>query len=116
MVFIKELGDKKYVFDNLKSMRNVVKISVDNEILTINYNWLIDSQYTEGNILSDSQEYQKLKEILSLGLYSKAPCGGFINFFKIKGSQKNNYVLFSGVNEVSNSHYIVTLHKLYKLI
>jgi hypothetical protein len=111
MIVIKEYNSNELMFDNVERTSNIKKININGETIEINYNSIIDTQFTGGNT---GQKFEQLKEILNLGIYSKAPCGGFINFYKISGSSGNDYIIYSGVNEVSNSHYIITIHKILK--
>ncbi len=63
---------------------------------------MINSQFSGGNI---NDKIDCFKKILHLGIYSNAHCGGFLNFYKLKGNKNNEYVIFYGVNEISISHY-----------
>lgn len=111
MIVVKEFKNDEYIYDNILNSNDltIVNIVVNGENIIFDYKWLIDTQFTAGNI---GLELDALKNKLELGLFAKAPCGGFINFYKTQGSKGNYYVIFSGVNEVSNSHYIVTIHKI----
>lgn len=111
MQIVKEFWENELVYDNVKVMSVIQSTDVDNEIISINYNDIIDTQFTGGNV---GQKFEQLKMYLNLGLYSKAPCGGFVNFFKVTGSKGNDFIVYSGINEVSNSHYIVIIHKILK--
>jgi len=103
MTIIKEYLNDELVFENIKSNSNKVSLRIDGEVIIIDFNEIINTQFSGGNI---NQEYQILKEQLNLGIYSKSPCGGFVNFFSVKGTNNKKYILYSGVNEISNSHYI----------
>lgn len=109
MKIIKEYPNSEFVFDNAKSKSSKVKIDIGSEVIQVDYNLIIDTQFSGGNM---GQEFEELKAFLNLGMYSKSPCGGFVNFSLQEGSKGGKYILFSGVNEVSNSHYIVTIHKV----
>ncbi len=109
MKVICEYLKNEFVFDSTKSNSNKVKININCEIIDIDYNSIINTQFSGGNI---KDEFEDLKSFLNLGIYSKSPCGGFINFYSITGSCGGKYILFSGVKEASNSHYIVTIHKI----
>ncbi len=111
MQTIREYRNGEFIFDNTAANYSVEKIKLDGETITVDYNLIIDTQFSGGNT---GQEFEHLKAFLDLGTYSKAPCGGFVNFYAITGDRGNNYILFSGINEVSNSHYIVTIHKIVK--
>ncbi len=111
---IKNLEIGKYVYDNLKSRKSLQRVRLEEETLKVNYEELINTQFKGGNIENDIL-VNELKESLNLGIYSKAPCGGFVNFFWITGNKGGSYIIFSGVNEVSNSRYIVTLHSIFKI-
>jgi len=54
---------------------------------------------------------KNLKYLLKLGMHSKAPCGGFVNFYQVKNGERS-FILYSGVNEVYNSQFIITIHKI----
>jgi hypothetical protein len=111
MQFIKEFGSNDLVYDNAKKGTTIEHVSINAEIIDINYYDIINTQFTGGNV---GQKFEQLKDDLNLGMYSKAPCGGFVNFYKVTGNMGNDYIIYSGVNEVSNSHYIVTIHKILK--
>lgn len=108
---IKEYSNSEFVFDNTKTTSSVEKIKLNGETITVDYNSIIDTQFSGGNT---GQEFEHLKAFLGLGIYSKAPCGGFVNFYALTGDRGNDYILFTGINEVSNSHYIVTIHQILK--
>ncbi|NOU61921.1 hypothetical protein [Marinifilum caeruleilacunae] len=106
MKIIKQFSPNEFVFDNLKD-KKTREIILGEDNLKIEFNKIIDSQFLGGNI---ENKYDEYKDFLGLGIYSKAPCGGFINFYKIRSVKKTNYVIYSGINEVSNSHYVITIH------
>lgn len=108
---IKSFGQNIYVFDNLKNKNHIVDIDINDEKIKVDFDLLIQTQFSGGNI-SDKNYFEKIKNFLNLGKYSKAPCGGFVNFFKIEDKKCREYIIYSGVNEVSHSHYIVTIHKI----
>jgi hypothetical protein len=103
----------KLIFDNTKEEATVEDVIIDGNRISIPFEKIIDSQFSEGN--TSLIEKDELKQYLNLGKYSKAPCGGFVNFFRKNESSGTDYVIYSGVNEVSNSHYIVTVHKVLKV-
>jgi len=109
MKIIIEYSNSEFVFDNTNSKPSKTEIEINSEVVEVDYNSIIDIQFSGGNI---GQEFEALKTFLNLGMYSKSPCGGFVNFHLQEGSKGGNYILFSGVNEVSNSHYVVTIHKV----
>ena len=109
MKTIKEYSNRELVFDNTKSKSSKTEIDIGSEVIQVDYNSIVDTQFSGGNM---GQEFEALKTFLNLGMYSKSPCGGFVNFYLQEGSKGGKYILFSGVNEVSNSHYIVTIHKV----
>ncbi|MGQ1911815.1 hypothetical protein ACT3CE_18830 [Marinifilum sp. RC60d5] len=96
------------VFDNLKD-KTTKEIIIEEDKLNIEFNKIIESQFSGGNI---EDKYDRYKTFLGLGMYSKAHCGGFINLYKTLSEKGNYYIIYSGVNEVSNSHYIVTVHMI----
>lgn len=109
MQIVKEFRINELTYDNVKNGSITQLISLDSETIDVNYNDIINTQFTGGNV---GQQFEELKINLNLGMYSKAPCGGFVNFFKITSNHGNDYIIYSGVNEVSNSHYVVTIHKI----
>jgi hypothetical protein len=108
MKIIKEFNIGEMVFDNLKDALNST-IELDSGKLIIEFDKIMNTQFSGGNVQADLDSY---KSFLNLGKYSKAECGGFPNFYKTESDNGNCYVIYSGVNEVSNSHYIVTVHKI----
>jgi hypothetical protein len=109
MRIIKQFNLKEFVFDNLRDQSNILYITIEDDILKIDFNQIIDTQFSGGNVQLKFNDY---KDLLNLGHYSKAECGGFVNFFKVASDKGNEYILYSGVNEVSNSHLVVTIHKI----
>lgn len=109
MRVVKEFNKGELNYDNLRDTSGNEYVEVYGEIIKIDYESIIDSQFTGGNT---GDEFEKIKKELNMGFYSKAPCGGFVNFFSVIGDKGNNYIIYSGVNEVSNSHYMVTIHKI----
>lgn len=112
MKIVKDYGNQELSFDNLTVKSNIKLDFLDDEIL-VELNNIINTQFQGGNI-QENEMLQSLKDYLGIGLYSKAPCGGFVNFFKVKSIKGEDFVLYSGVNEVSNSHYLITIHKILK--
>ena len=108
MKIIKEYNLKEIVFDNLKDKSDST-IEFDTDKLVIEFDKIVNTQFTGGNIQTD---FNSFKSFLKLGQYSKAECGGFPNFYRTESVNGSSYVIYSGVNEVSNSHYIVTVHKI----
>jgi hypothetical protein len=111
MIIIKEFSNNKIVYDNLINKDSRMSLVIDNYKGTLNFQDIINTQFSGGNL---GNEVEKVKSFLNLGIYSKAPCGGFANLYKQKWGE-DSIIMFSGVNEVSNSHYIVTVHKILKL-
>lgn len=111
MIIVKEFYNIDLFFDNTLGNTSTMTIVLEGENLMINFDSIINSLFTNE---SKDLDYEYLKSYFNLGGYSKAPCGGFINFFNVTGSKGNKYILYSGVNEVSNSHFIVTIHKILK--
>ena len=109
MKVIKEFSSNKFIYDNTKKLKNVLDVILDNLILKINFDDIINTQFSLGNISKD--EVEKVKNFLNMGLFYNDINGGFINFYKIKIKERE-FIVFSGVNEISNSHYIITLHKI----
>jgi hypothetical protein len=109
MKIIKQFHINELVFDNIRDKSNKTNIYVGEDTLEIDFNKIIDTQFSGGNVQSKFNDY---KSLLHLGQYSKAECGGFVNFFKVTSENEKDYILYSGVNEVSNSHYVVTIHKI----
>jgi hypothetical protein len=113
MFQIKDFEVPKLIFDNTKRETSLVDVIVQGKSVSIPFENIINSQFSEGN--TSMIEKDELKQYLSLGKYSKAPCGGFVNFYRINESLYTDYVIYSGVNEVSNAHYIVTVHKVLRV-
>lgn len=109
MKIIKEFNADEVVYDNLKDTQKEQTIYSLNGNIRVDFQSIIDTQFTGGNVGAD---FNQVKTFLNLGLYSKAPCGGFPNFYRIESETDKMFIIYSGVNEVSNSHYIVTLHKI----
>ncbi len=109
MQTLQEFENNELVHDNIKFTSYSQSVVINSDTIVINYNDIIDTQFIGGNI---GELIPQLKNYLNLGTYSKAPCGGFVNFYKVSGNLGNDYIVYSGVNEVSNSHYIVTIHKI----
>lgn len=109
MKIIKQFNTKEIVFDNLRDKSNNVNIKIEGDKIKISFDDIIDTQFSGGNVHLKFNDY---KSLLNLGQYSEAECGGFVNFFKVTSENGKDYVLYSGVNEISNSHYIVTIHKI----
>jgi hypothetical protein len=109
MKIIKHFNKTELVFDNIRNKSNKVTVTIGDDTLKIDFDNIINTQFSGGNIQSKFNEY---KRFMNLGQYSKAECGGFVNFFKITSDKGKVYILYSGINEVSNSHYIVTVHKI----
>ncbi|MDW3194705.1 MAG: hypothetical protein R8G66_20165 [Cytophagales bacterium] len=111
MKIVKEYDRNELVFDNAISKSLRKNVVINDEEITIDFDSIIDTQFSGGNI---GQDFEELKTFLKLGMYSRSPCGGFVNLYLIEGKNGGKYILFSGVNEVANSHYIVTIHKILK--
>lgn len=112
MQILQEFKNDELIYDNINDTTFTQSVDINSETLLINYNDIIDTQFTGGNMGELSTQ---LKNDLNLGIYSKAPCGGFVNFYKVSSNLGGFYIIYSGVNEVSNSHYIVTVHKIFKV-
>lgn len=97
------------VFDSEISTTVTRTVSVRKSYIVVNFQDIIDTQFTGGNI---PEKYEQIKLHLNLGYGSSAPCGGFINFFQITDENGKEVIIYSGINEVNNSHYIVTVHKI----
>lgn len=108
MKIIKEYQDNEIVYDNTRSKTSEIILKLDEVQLLVNFEKIIDTQFTAGNV---KEKFEMLKNLLNLGMYSKAPSGGFVNFYQIINGDRN-FIIYSGINEVSNSHYIVTIHKI----
>lgn len=108
MKIINEYKNGEIVFDNLKNKSTLKSFIINEANIILDFQDLIDTQFTGGNI---ANKFEVLKTFLKLGIYSKAPCGGFVNFYRVK-NKNNSYIFYSGVNEVSNSHYFITVHKI----
>jgi len=113
MEVIKLFKKQELSFDNLNNDTNEIIINLYDDTISVNFISIIDTQFSGGNI--SPSRFKEMKNKFNLGLYSKAPCGGFINFFETKSNYLKNYVIYSGVKEVSNSHYIVTIHAIVRI-
>jgi len=111
MEVIKEFLSNEFKYDNTKNQKNILELKIEKNIFKIEFDKIINTHYSLGNISKD--EIEIIKDKLKIGMFYNSPCGGFINFYKIM-NKKSEYILYSGVNEVSNSHYVVTLHKIIK--
>ena len=110
MKIVKELAELECYYDNaVTGMPTLTKIDLNDDSVIVDFRAIIGTQFTGGNV---PEKVEDLMEILHLGEFSSAPNGGFINFYSAQSRNHENYILFSGVNEVSNSHYIVTVHKV----
>lgn len=106
----KEFKAGECYFDNgIRGMPVIITILLDDDSVLVDFGAIISTQFTGGNV---SDRYEDLKRALGLGQFSSAPGGGFINFYALMSEKGVEYVLFSGVNEVNNSHYVVTVHKI----
>ncbi len=112
METILEFKPGEVIYDSLKSGSDCIVITLLDDQIEIAFNRIIDSHFSGGNA---GLFYDDLKRYLGLGPYSKAPCGGFLNFFRITGSKGSNYVVLSGVNEYYNSCYLVEVCKIIKI-
>ena len=111
MMIIKKFSLGECVYDNSLKTHPRKRTEIDGNIIEIDFQAIIDSQFSGGNIAG---KYDLLKKYLGLGQFSAAPCGGFVNFILVISDRGNEYIVFSGVNEVENSHYIVTIHAIFK--
>jgi len=108
MKILRRYQDDKIVYDNTKSNTSEIILNLEEGQLLIDFEKIIDTQFTAGNV---KEKFELLKNLLNLGMYSKAPCGGLVNFYQVKNGDRC-FIVYSGVNEVSNSHYTVTIHKI----
>lgn len=113
MKIIKNFKNNEFVYDSVKSKKNKIEIEIEDDEIKVNYDEIIDCFFNQGNI-SNLSFKKELFEFLNLGINSKAPSGGFINLFQIKSKKNQTYIIFSGVKEVSNSYFIVDVHKVIK--
>ena len=110
MKIVKELAELECYYDNaVTGMTTLTEIDLNDDSVIVDFRKIIDTQFAGGNI---PEKFEDLMEILHLGEFSSAPNGGFVNFYSVHSRNHKNYILFSGVNEVSNSHYIVTVYKV----
>jgi hypothetical protein len=97
-------------FDNgQKDKPEVITIELNDDQITIDFGAIINTQFSGGNV---PDKYEYLRQFLRLGEFSSAPGGGFVNFYAVTSSENVEYILFSGIREVYNSHYIVTVYKV----
>ena len=62
-----------------------MSLAIDNHTVILNFQDIINTQFSGGNLGS---EIDKVKSFLNLGIYSKAPCGGFVNLHKQKWGER----------------------------
>jgi hypothetical protein len=113
MKIIKTFLPNEFIYDNTKNHKNTLILKLEELTLEIDFNKIINTHFSLGNISKD--EIEIIKRSLGIGMFYKAPCGGFVNFYKIKAKNNIEYILYSGVSEVSNSHYVVILYKVLEL-
>ena len=82
MKIIKEFKNDEKVYRNYNS-DSVQKYHIEELELVVDFQDIINTQFSGGNTNS---KFEKIKNFLHLGMYSKAPCGGFINFYEIKSN------------------------------
>lgn len=104
MKIIAEYIQGLYTFNSLKNQSSGQYITIDSDSIYVNYLDFIDNLWTNDN-------FRAVKN-LNIGLYGKAPCGGFISLLKCSSNEGKAYVIYAGVNEISNSNYIITIHKV----
>lgn len=93
-------------FDSNDSLPFIANVELNGKHIEVDLDEIVNAQFTGGN---DPDVFRELKLQLGIGLYTKAPCGGFINFYSI-----GDHVLYSGVKEVRNSHYMVSIHEIFE--
>ncbi|MFZ9847347.1 MAG: hypothetical protein ACO3EE_04265 [Flavobacteriales bacterium] len=101
----------RLVYDNALKQENVVSFNFNNDTVVVNFNDIINTHWQQGNV--DENEKNYLKEFLKIGMSSRAICGGFANFYRIKTQKGEEVLLYSGVSEPSNSHFVVTIHGIF---
>lgn len=99
---IRNYGIGELNFDSTQSRHSQIVLELNDDFLKIDFNSIIATQFSGGNV---QDLFNELKNFLNLGVFSKAPCGEFVNFFKFSGRSKTEYIVYSGINETSNSHY-----------
>jgi hypothetical protein len=112
MNILKTFKRNELLYDNTTDGSSIIKIEINSDFIKINFGEIINSQFQGGNVKND---FDRLKNHLKVGISLKAPCGGFANFYKVISKSKNEYIVFSGVKEVSNSHFVVTVHAIISL-
>ena len=111
---VEKKSDNNFVYDSVKAKKSKIKIHINKDTIKLDYDKIIDTFFTQGNISDDILKKQ-LVTFLNLGVYSKAPCGGFVNFFEVFSKKGDKYIIYSGIREVSNSYFIVEIHEIIKL-
>jgi|GEM_PF-3436191 len=109
MKIIQEFFSSEIFYDNSSGKESKRVIDVEDNEIVIDFQEIINTQFSGGNV---SHKYEDLKSFLNLGLFASAPDGGFINFYLIKSRNYNDYIIYSGINEVYNGHYLVKIHKI----
>lgn len=87
------------------------RLALDGEDVVVDVPALLDTHLQGGDAGAGLDVLQRL---IPLGLYTRAPCGGFVNCFRVCSARGKTYYLYSGVNEVANSCYVVTLHAVWE--
>lgn len=108
---VKSYNSDDFCFDSgVTQSLPKVTLNLGSESIEIDYKKLIGSVFKGGNMELLSDFY----DMFGLGQYSKAPCGGFPNFYEIIGNKGGAYVVYSGIKEYYNSVYFVTIHNIIK--
>ena len=114
ILLIKEFVADKIVYDNRRKDPKLKKINLGDDFIDVNFWDITNTDIQGGNV--DSELHGELKKILHMGPYSGASDGASANFFKIVSKKSGKaYIVYSGVNEVYNSLYVVTIHKIFQL-
>ncbi|WP_214607062.1 hypothetical protein, partial [Hymenobacter arizonensis] len=86
-------------------------VPLDGDELVVDVEALLATHWAGGN---EGAGREVLQRFVPLGQYTKAPCGGFVNCFRVRSARGRTYYLYSGVNEVSNSCFVATLHSVWE--
>ena len=87
-----------------------------NQTISVEFDSLIGQSYslqeTFGKKLAD-----EIKEFYQIGVVGKSQDGGYPSMITVEcGSCKTNYLVYAGVEEVSNSVYVVTMQGITEIL
>jgi hypothetical protein len=108
-----EVNKNETLFDMDDNKKRVI-YQIDDCKIVLKRKDILKYVFVGGNIGTETIEEMRVK--LNLGKYSKAPCGGFPNFYKTSCKKSNkSFIFFFGISEVYNSIFIINIHNLYEV-